>query len=46
MLVFFKQKLSLFEDIFLHIKYSVVLKEIFLKANVFTEDLSNYCIKK
>ena len=41
MLVSFKQKAPLLEAIFSHIKYSETLKEKFLQANVFTEELSN-----
>ncbi|MEI8252288.1 MAG: hypothetical protein WCG25_00705 [bacterium] len=39
MLDSFKQKAPLLEAMFLHIKYSDILKERFLQANVFTNEL-------
>ena len=41
MLDCFKQKAPLLEAMFLHIKYSDTLKDRFLKANVFAEELLN-----
>ena len=38
----FKEKASVLDAMFLHIQYSDILREKFVKANVYINELSNY----